>query len=163
MVTMNFYRLCQSRLGGAYDESICADGVTRLVKTWAMPFSRAMINFTESLTAGGVCLLGEYNEPGLRKYTVTGMLKSDAVGVYPPSAIQWGINNGCLEGTVTLGLQGLEDGTNIKGIALFCNGTTGDGVYYNILMDITPLDEPIVINRCETMQLTYTIRLNSGQ
>ena len=163
MVTMNYYRLCQSRLGGAYDESVCADGVARVVKSWATSFSNAMISVTESLTAGGICLLGEYNEPGINKFTVTGMLKSDVVGVYPPASMLWGINNGCLDGSVTLGLQGLQDGTTIKGIALFCNGTTGDGNYYNVLMDVTPLDKPIVINRCETLQLTYTIRLNSGQ
>lgn len=164
MLTMNYYRLCRTRLAAAWTEMMCVDGQMHKITSWPYPFYLSMLNYTEiPLSAAGISFLGEYNAPGLNKYTVTGVL-TNRLAVSPATAVTWGENNNCLEATVTMGVLGLVDGTVIKGISLHCRGYDEDGVtQLSMLMDITPLSEPITINRGETRQITYTVRLNSGK
>lgn len=169
MVTMNIYRLFQGRMRNLWQPMVCADGVERTVINWTANFDKALRSFTDSTTAAGICLLGKDVTPSLEDYTVNGILNGCVEG-YPPEVVTWGINNKCIEATVTVGLLGLKDGTVISAVALFGNGSDQSTTqanpnppFYNILFDVTQLDSPIVINRGESKQLTYTIRFNSGK
>lgn len=164
MLTMNYYRLCRTRLAAAWIEMLCVDGNMHKITSWPYPFHLSMCNYTEyPVGSAGVSFLGEYVEPGLNKYTVEGDVLIGCVHVSPATEVVWGENNNCLEATVTMGVLGLVDETVIKGISLHCRGYDEDGVtQLSILMDITPLDTPITINKGETKQITYTVRLNSG-